>query len=459
MPLTPEEELEMMELEKARAMALSKPIPEHRPEEEKTFFQGLKAGITAQPGEGVGHFIGAAFPATVGGALAGPAAPVGAALGEAARQTLGAIVNPEETAKKSPLAIGAEVAGAGVGQKVGEALGPAMGKVGTGIKNVSEWLGSRIGKGFLKASKSLNAYGHLPEKAIKDEGIIAYSWDDLVGKTKLAKHEVGEAMDDVISNADKDVIANVNDVLKPIDDALSEARKFPTENATLISRLEGLKSDTMGLLHKGDKTGQMLNVDRANSIKKSLYRVTKYRGTDADEIPLNKVKQDVARNIAKKIEEVTPEIKPLKERYGNLVALENAATNRAIVAERSDFFGLPEMLGLGVAGIGGVSGVAPGAAIIVGNRLLKTPLGGTIGSQVAPMVGKAAEAGISAIGKGAEKLVGGISAATIDAGAEMERNDHPQLSQQQAEEVAQQELQKDKEGYTKEIKKFERKAE
>ena len=375
MPLSPDEELELMELEKARAMALSKPIPEHKPEEEKTFFQGLKAGLTAQPGEGVGHFIGAAAPATIGAALAGPAAPAGAALGEAARQTMGAIVNPEETAKKSKLGIFGEVAGAGVGQKV------------------------------------------------------------------------GEAMDDLISRSDKDVIANADDVIKPVDDAIAEAKKFPTENATLISRLEGIRNDTLALLHKGDKTGKMLNVERANNIKKSLYKVTKYKGADSDEIPLNKVKQDVARNIAKKIEDVTPEIKPLNERYGNLVALENAATNRAVVASRSNILGIPEFAALGFLATGNIP---EAVATEVGGRLIGTPLGATAAMQAAPGIGKVAEAGAKGISKVLEKGLAGISAATIQKGIETERKDHPEIPEEYLPNLVADELKKDPNFYNKE---------
>ena len=405
MPLSDSERLRYLQLKKRSAESLNiKPedtsylsnqlSPGTEPGE-PSFFQGVKAGLTAQPGEGVGHFIGAAIPAGVGAAVGGP---IGAALGETVRQGAGAVVNPEATAKKSPLAIGAEVSFAGASQKVGEMAGPYIGKgiakTGEAVKTVTDWLSSKIGKSFLKASKSINAYGHEPERAIIDEGIIATSWDDLILKAKAAKHDLGDMFTEVFNRADNPKSVKLGmEITSPVESALKEAEKFPTENAGLIERLKGLRNDVNYQINiTKSKMRKQISPEKANSIKQSLYRVTKYTGTASDDALMNKTKQDVARNISNKISEAVPDIEPLNSRYGNLIALENAATNRAIVAERADMFGLPEMFATGIAGVGGImgsaAGLAPAAGLVLASRGLKMPLGATTAMQASSTIGK-----------------------------------------------------------------------
>lgn len=398
MPLSDEERLTYLRLKKKKAEAesslyLSNQVSPGTEPGEPSFFQGVKAGITAQEGAGFGYFVGSAIPAGVGAVLGGP---IGAALGETARQAAGAVVDPEGTAKKSPLEIGASVAGAGVGQKIGEAAGPFIGraatKAGETFKSVTDWFASKVGKSFLKASKNLQAYGHEPSKAIVDEKIFATSWDDLVDKSKAARRALGTELDTALNKYPSDKIANIEDVVKPIDEAIEEAAKFPSENASLISRLSGIKDDVLTMVNKIAQEEKGIGIKSANEIKKSLYKVTKYTGSASDDVVANKVKQQVARNIAKKIEEAVPEIKPLNKRFGNIVALENAATNRAVVAERNDLFGLPEMFATGIAGVGGAMGTAagllPASGLVLASRGLKSPIGATATMRAVTSLGK-----------------------------------------------------------------------
>lgn len=399
------------------------PVAQYK--EEPSFIQGIKAGLTAQPGEGVGHFIGGVIPAGVGAALGGP---IGASLGETARQTAGAIVNPEETAKKSPLAIGAEITGAGYGQKLGEVAGPIIGKTGEAVKSVTDWFSSKVGKSFLKASKTLNAHGHRPEKAIMDEGIFATSWDDLITKTKAAKHDLGEAFTELFNKADNPQNIKLGmEITEPVESALKEANKFPTENKAVIERLKGLRNDVNYLINTTkSKRKQFISPEKANGIKQSLYRVTKYTGNASDDTIMNKTKQEVAGKIADKIAEAIPAIKPLNSRYGNLISLENAATNRAIVAERGDIFGLPEMFATGIAGVGGAmgsaAGLAPAAGLVLASRTLKTPIGATAAMQASSAVGKLlSKPQISSIAsKLAKKSGGALSVPIIESIIESE---------------------------------------
>lgn len=460
MPLSDEERLKYLRLKKLKAESsansqfISNEMTPSPYPGEPSFFQGVKSGLTAQPGEGVGHFIGAALPATIGGVVGGP---IGAAVGETARQAAGAIVNPEETAKKSPFAIGGEVAAAGVGQKLGEVAGPYISKgaakTGEAIKSITEWFSGKVGKAFLKASKSLNAYGHEPEKAITDEGIIAHSWESLIDKAKSAKEALGHEYRELFDSPGTPgfVKVDVNDTISPINEALTEANKFPQENKALIDRLTGLKEDIKGLIKKNSTKmrGDIVDAEKLNGIKSSLYRVTKYSGANADELPLNKVKQQVAGKIATKMEEQIPEIAVLNQRYGNLSALENAAVNREIVASRSDVIGLREFIGIPAAMMG--HPLAGGA--IIGSRALNTPIGGTTAMAASKAVGEAAPRIVAGAGNVVEELVkkfgGAISAYTIQKGLEKEAKDHPEIPEKYRPHLVADELKKDATFYDK----------
>jgi hypothetical protein len=390
-----------------------------------TFMQGLKAGALDQPEPqtehwyspaSVGHFVGESALPTAGAVFAGPA---GAMAGEATKKAIGRAYEAVEglpSKDESALRTVGDVASSAALQKAGDVAGPMIGKgiskAGEAIGGVTDWLSSKIGKSFLKASKAINSYGHEPEKAITDEGIVAHSWDDLIDKAKAAKHDLGEMYDDFFSSHKADTIVNADEVTKPIDTALSEANKFPNENKTLISRLEGLKNDVLSQIDKESQAGQGLDIKRANDIKKSLYKVTKYSGNNSDDIPLNKVKQEVAGALASKIEDVSPEISTLNQRYANVTALQNAAINRAVVASRSDIVGIPEIAAGGFL----LHGNAPAAvATEIGGRVLKTPLGATPTMNALKGVGKAAETVAPVIGKAAESVASKSGAALIPA--------------------------------------------
>ena len=485
------------------------------PVKEEGFIPGIKAGLTAQPGKGVGHFIGAAIPASVGAALTPFAPPVGAALGEAARQTAGAVVNPEATAKKSPISIGAEVAGAGVGQKIGDAAGPYIAKAGKeiseSVKGATDWLASRIGKQFIKASKSINAYGHKPEKALVDEGIFATSWEELLDKVKAVKDSLGTSYDELFTPDKGPQYVSISKAITPINTALCEARKYPGTNASVINKLNTLKSDIINRIRKdavevgeyevkpsdipenwtsdiantfGSESKQVATISKeiakkeanvgphlyskfgkeagedvleaelmnkklvmpaknANAIKREIYKLTKYTGKPSDDAALNKTKQYVASAINKEVEKVVPEIKPINERYANLIALENAAEYRAVVAERNNLVGIPEFAATGALLTGG-----PAAALAteIGGRFIGTPTGATAaikGLKVAPQT---IEAAINMVGK----IAGGISAATIDKAVNKEREDHPTIPEEYLPHIVADEIKKDPNFYDKE---------
>jgi hypothetical protein len=174
-------------------------------EESKTFIGGLKAGLTAQPGEGAGYFIGAALPATIGGVVGGP---VGAALGEAARQTAGAIVNPEDTARKSPLDIGGQVMMAGAGEAGGRLAAPYISKglsaVGRGTKEGLKAIGRKVMAPIIRGTT----------------GVSRTAMDGLLSNSKAVLSKIGATADDIASYGKQ-----IEDMIKTGKSTIDETTK------------------------------------------------------------------------------------------------------------------------------------------------------------------------------------------------------------------------------------------
>ncbi len=149
MALSEAEELELLELERARHFAMAKaptaPIEQAQPES-PTFMQGLKAGALDQPAPqaehwyspaAVGHFVGeAALPtagAIVGSVVPGYGTAVGAAAGEAAKKAIGRgyeAASGKEFKDESAARTITDVAAAGALQKAGEVATPILSEIG-----------------------------------------------------------------------------------------------------------------------------------------------------------------------------------------------------------------------------------------------------------------------------------------------------------------------------------------
>ena len=245
----------------------TKPVEQPK---EATFMQGLKAGALDQPSPlaphwyspaSVGHFVGAAALPTAGAAL-GSVVPVygtalGAAAGEAAKKGIGRTYEAatgKEFKQESPLKTGVDVAMSGALQKGGELAGPMLGKgiekAGATIGDVSGWMGTKIGKVFLKASQKLNAYGHNPVKAINDENIMAGTWEGLVEKVAKAKSDLGEQIGSILSKPENQKSVNIDNAVSPINEAISKLKKYPFRNRTAITELEGLKGDILSRINQ-----------------------------------------------------------------------------------------------------------------------------------------------------------------------------------------------------------------
>ena len=171
------ERLRFLELERERSMAFQKnvapaqQISSSSDITQQTMIQAAKEALASSPANLTKKFMqtdpatmqrvgGRALP-ILGGLLAGPAAPVGAALGELARQATGTAFAPE-TVPQTPLGRFASVVSEGVstipagtavtegGPKVGEVVGKAAGKFGKGWDQFIEALTGRKASGVAR---------------------------------------------------------------------------------------------------------------------------------------------------------------------------------------------------------------------------------------------------------------------------------------------------------------------
>ena len=419
----------------ANIPAIGQEIPAQMMEEahKPSAWESFKAGFAEQPipaGSGVAanvsHFAGEAAPLAVG-ALGGPIGVAGAeALRKGVTQLSG--MAPVQT----PVEIGAGVIGAGALQKAGEIAAPAIAagasKVG---EAVTDWLTSKIGKSFLKGAKVDFAYGHDPVKALTDEGIVATSWDDLLSKVKLKKHELGEFYDNLFASG-KDIAPTVDlsGISEPIDKAITENKILPDK--ALAKGLTTLKNNL-------DKYDGEVSTEQAYTLKKYLYKVTNFNATKSDEAIVNKTKQEIAGIIDDKVKTVIPELAEVDKRYANLSSLENIVTNRQIVAQRSDFVGLPEYIGAATFASG--AGALPSAALIGAGRALKSPLGATAATYALSKVSKLELAPL--VEAASKRLGGAIATPILERGIHTEALDHPEIPTEHLPILVADELKKD----------------
>ena len=343
------------------------------------------------------------------------------------------------------------------------------------------------------------SYGKNPGRGVASEGIVATSMRDLGKKVAAKKNEIGRQIQSKITDPKYSAPVGITDaeVVKPIDDAIARVKEEqPWGSEALLNRLENTKRNIMGAIPDGEGGIAGYKKDFSEMTPADLWEEKKKVG-DLTNFTLN-VKEDSYVNAAlkntyrlldSKIDSAVPGIADLNSRYADLLGADLAIKHRDILLGRQNKVGLREALALssGIAS-GAVGGVEKGALAALAVQIAGSTPGKTAFAATLKKTGDISLAisdALKAIPK-AEKPIGATAAGArmaditasqmdtmlgaqnddggqekafpevISQGADMERSDHPQLSQQQAEEVAQQELQKDKEGYTKEIKKFER---
>ncbi len=269
------------------------------------------------------------------------------------------------------------------------------GLIGLPIKGGSELkaaygknLAGKVVNSLIKPNKRDFAYGKNPGKAISEEGIVASSFDDLAQKVQAKKTELGTQIDDVLSNEKyANSLQNVEDALKPIDEAITSAQNAPRTNSAKIKRLQDIKADLLG--ETTDDLGEAvfnremksLHVKDISQLKRDVGEMTAFTGNPSDDNLINAVLQDVYGLLKGKVEKVAPEIKVLNSKYGNFISASKAIKNRAEIVQRSNLVSLPQVnMGSGaaiataiVSGGSVVPSLLMGASVAAVDKALATP--------------------------------------------------------------------------------------
>jgi len=271
--------------------------------------------------------------ATGGGVLAAPKTLLGKAGASAA---LGASYSPTEDfgdigqrATQGAISAALPLAGAGVS------------KVAQQIPKGKNIVSARLINSLIKPLKKDFAYGKNAGLAVAKEKIVANNLDDLAIKVSGKKKEVGKLIEKKLKGSTQSV--GTAGLTRPVDLLLAKANKTPSTNKALITRLQGVKEDIVGMV-KGKK---MVTVRDANKIKRQIGEITKWTGNDSDDKAVNKALKMVYGKLKTRIETKVPTIKALNERYGNLLTAESATNYRNAIAQRQNMISF----GAGQAGL------------------------------------------------------------------------------------------------------------
>ena len=244
------------------------------------------------------------------------------------------------------------------------------------LQSVSN-LDSRIINSLIKPGKNAFSYGKNPGRGVAQEGITASSLDDLGTKVTARKQAVGQELEQTLANNPGSI--NVSDTLSVIDDAITDASKFPDTNAALITRLNTLKND----LSNRFGTAKSMTPAEAAAAKREIGQLAKWTGNASDDEVINATTQKVYGKINDQINDAVPDVADLNNRYGNLLAAEKAIQYRTQAQEKLNLLGLGDLItGLGVTApaaiaLGNIPGALAGLSVVAVKKALSSVRGKT----------------------------------------------------------------------------------
>lgn len=251
---------------------------------------------------------------------------------------------------------------------------PFLGKsaqIAKGFLPEGKAIGARVINSLIKPLSKEFSYGKNPGRAVAEEGITGRTLDELTNNITTRKNEIGSKIGDIIKSIKGKI--DLSNLVLPINEALTTAKKTPSTNAALISRLEGAKSDLL-LAGGGYKKISKLDPQAAFDLKQIVSGVTKFTGSPSDDKAVNLALKRVYGNIKEKIVNVAkssgkPEIEKLSEKYADLSSAEIAAVNRDKIIQRQNLISIvPKFTALGgVAGL--VGGIFSGNPALIGTGL------------------------------------------------------------------------------------------
>lgn len=283
-------------------------------------------------------------------------------------------------------ALAGGVLGAGL-PGIGRAVKGGAGVIGDVASKTAQTLPERLVNNILKPSKTAFSFGKNPGKVVAELGITGNSEQHFLENITSALQSHGEAIGNTIKGLREKPIVFTQDVLAPLDKAITQANKFKRTNQPLISRLEALKADLIDSAAGAKK----ITPQQAFEMKKEIGNISKWTG-QAFDAELNQARVGVYRELKTALEKAANEqyghlstqsqsLRKLNERYGNLLEAQNALESRIGVTQRNNMIGLGD---IGTTGVLAAAGAGPLA--LIGLALKKSAETVAVKSRVAALL-------------------------------------------------------------------------
>lgn len=229
-------------------------------------------------------------------------------------------------------------------------------------------LSARIINSLIKPLAKDFSYGKNPGRAVAEEGIVASSLDDLGAKIgETLDTRVGELKQMLTAADNTGAKIDLTHTLKPIDTAIAEAKAAPRTNSSIISRLEAVRDDLIGLTDNGSgdmvPTRNIASVSPTEAVdfKRLVGKLTKFTSNASDDKEVNAALKKVYGGIKGEVEKVAPETKDLNERIADLISAQNATKYRDVINQRLNL----QRIGEGAAGVAGLAAALSGGMAII----------------------------------------------------------------------------------------------
>lgn len=279
--------------------------------------------------------------------------------------------------EKAPMAA---LSGAGMAYAGGKAFDLGGKAIQKGLSAVSDVPGKIINS-LVKPLLKDFSYGKDPGRAVASEGITGNTLDELAVNISKRLGDVGNEIGNRLQ-AHSGKRVDLRGFLNPIDDAIIEANKSPRTNSSLITRLNNLKKDLMGVIQQKNNILQRNIVDltpkEASAIKMEIGNLTKFTGNVSDDNLVNKALKQAYGIVKSKINTAVPELKKLNERYADLLSAKVATEYREKITSRQNLVSMSSRLlggGLFVTGVmqGNVQMILAGASEPLIEKALSSP--------------------------------------------------------------------------------------
>lgn len=260
---------------------------------------------------------------------------------------------------------------------------PVFGKgvsVAKGMLPSSSEAGGRVINSLIKPLLKDFSYGKNPGKAVAEAGITANSLDELAVNIRKVRQETGQLISDKVKASTARFDAS--DSLQSIDEAIVAAKKAPQTNASIINRLEGVKSDLLQVGEDGLPRRNLkdMSADELWEFNKEIGDLARWTGNASDDEITNRAITKAYSATRSKLDKAVDGLSETSEKYANLKSAETATEYRDKIASRQGLIGFSgQQAGIAAglitaAATGGLStGLLVGATATGLTEAAKTP--------------------------------------------------------------------------------------